>query len=180
MPTVALVGETIAEEALFSMHATGPSTRQGRTLKHGDSFAVLDSHGDMGAAADVADGLFHCDTRFLSRLELRLNGTAPLLLGSNVSDDNATLNVDLTNPDILIGERLFCRKDTLHIVRTLFVWRGRFYQRLGVRNHGEEEIDFELSFIFASDFADIFEVRGLQRERHGITSIELEAHARSS
>ena len=62
---MALVGETIAEEALFSVHATGPSTRQRRTLKHGDSFAVLDSHGDMGAVADVADGLFHCDTRFL-------------------------------------------------------------------------------------------------------------------
>jgi hypothetical protein len=64
MPTVALVGETIAEEALFSMHDTGPSTRQGRTLKHGDSFAVLDSHGDMGAVAGGAEGLFHCDTRF--------------------------------------------------------------------------------------------------------------------
>ena len=175
MPTVALVGETIAEEALFSVHATGPSTRQRRTLKHGDSFAVLDSHGDMGAVADVADGLFHCDTRFLSRLELRLNGIAPLLLGSNVSDDNSTLNVDLTNPDILIGERLLCKKDTLHIVRTLFVWRGRFYQRLGVRNHGEEEINFELSCIFASDFADIFEVRGLERERHGTTSIGLKS-----
>ena len=172
---MALVGETIAEEALFSVHATGPSTRQRRTLKHGDSFAVLDSHGDMGAVADVADGLFHCDTRFLSRLELRLNGIAPLLLGSNVSDDNSTLNVDLTNPDILIGERLLCKKDTLHIVRTLFVWRGRFYQRLGVRNHGEEEINFELSFIFASDFADIFEVRGLERERHGTTSIGLKS-----
>src|SRR6478736_3797652 len=175
MPTVALVGETIAEEALFSVHTMGTSTRQRRTLKHGDSFAVLDSHGDMGAVADVADGLFHCDTRFLSRLELRLNGTAPLLLGSNVSDDNSTLNVDLTNPDILIGERLLCKKDTLHIVRTLFVWRGRFYQRLGVRTHGEEEINFELSFIFASDFADIFEVRGLQRERHGTTSIGLKS-----
>src|SRR6476619_5268788 len=175
MPTVALVGETIAEEALFSVHATGPSTRQRRTLKHGDSFAVFDGHGDMGAVADVADGLFHCDTRFLSRLELRMNGTAPLLLGSNVSDDNSTLNVDLTNPDILIGERLLCKKDTLHIVRTLFGWRGRFYQRLGVRNHGEEEINFELSFIFASDFADIFEVRGLQRECHGTTSIGLKS-----
>ena len=172
---MALVGETIAEEALFSVHATGPSTRQRRTLKHGDSFAVLDSHGDMGAVADVADGLFHCDTRFLSRLELRLNGIAPLLLGSNVSDDNSTLNVDLTNPDILVGERLLCKKDTLHIVRTLFVWRGRFYQRLGVRNHGEEEINFELSCIFASDFADIFEVRGLERERHGTTSIGLKS-----
>src|SRR6476661_4420589 len=165
MPTVALVGETIAEEALFSVHATGPSTRQRRTLKHGESFAVLDSHGDMGAVADVADGLFHCDTRFLSRLEIRLNGNAPLLLGSNVSDATSILNADLTNPDILVGERLVCRKDTLHLGRTSFIWRGKAYQRLVIRNHGDEEINFELMIMFASDFADIFEVRGLRRAR---------------
>src|SRR5262249_51761103 len=155
MPTVAVVGDTIAE-ALFSIPATGPSTRPRRTLKHGDSFVVMDSYGDMGVVPGGADGLFHCDTRFLSRLAFRLNGGAPLLLGSNVSDDNSTLNVDLTNADIFVGERLVYRKDTLHIVRTIFVWRGRTYQRLGIRNHGDEEIDFELSVAFGSDFSDIF------------------------
>jgi glycogen debranching enzyme len=149
MPIVEFVGDTIAE-AEFSIPATGPSTRPRRTLKHGDSFAVLDSHGDMGAVAGGADGLFHCDTRFLSRLELRFNGAEPLLLGSNVSDDNSRLNVDLTNPDILIGERYVCRKDTIHIVRTIFLWRGRAYQRLGIRNHGDEHINFELSILFGS------------------------------
>lgn len=172
MPIVEFVGDTIAE-AEFSIPATGPSTRPRRTLKHGDSFAVLDSHGDMGAVAGGADGLFHCDTRFLSRLELRFNGAEPLLLGSNVSDDNSRLNVDLTNPDILVGERYVCRKDTIHIVRTIFLWRGRAYQRLGIRNHGDEHINFELSILFGSDFADIFEVRGLQRERRGNAEIDL-------
>jgi glycogen debranching enzyme len=58
-------------------------------------------------------------------------------------------------------------------VRTTFLWRGIAYQRLGLCNHGDEQINFELSIIFASDFADIFEVRGLQRERHGIGEIEV-------
>ena len=166
------VSDTIAETQ-FSMPATGPSTRPRCTLKHGDSFAVLDSHGDIGAVAGGADGLFHCDTRFLSRLELRFNGASPLLLGSNVSDDNSRLNADLTNPDIFVGDRFVCRKDTLHIVRTTFLWRGRAYQRFGLRNHGDEDISFELSILFASDFADIFEVRGLQREHHGSSDVHL-------
>ena len=34
---------------------------------------MLDSCGDLGASAGGPDGLFHCDTRFLSRLELLLN-----------------------------------------------------------------------------------------------------------
>ncbi len=149
------------------------AARPKRTLKHGDSFAVLDSHGDIGASADGSDGFFHCDTRFLSRLELRFNRMAPLLLGSNITDDNAILTADLTNPDIFVDHRCVLRKDTLHIVRTTFVSNGDIYQRLGLQNHGETPVDFELSIIFASDFADIFEVRGIQREQRGASSIDI-------
>ncbi len=158
-------------EPVFSTDAQGSSARPRQTLKHGDSFAVLDSHGDIGASVGEADGLFHCDTRFLSHLELRVNRMAPLLLGSNLSDDNTTLNVDLTNPDI-ISDRLVLRKDTLHIVRTTFLWEGRLYQRVGIRNHSEEAVDLEASILFASDFADIFEVRGFERTRRGAFEVE--------
>ena len=34
-------------------------------------------------------------------------------------------------------------------------------------NHGAEPVSFTLSLAFASDFADIFEVRGIKRERRG-------------
>jgi glycogen debranching enzyme-like protein len=95
-----LLVDTIPE-APFYIPATGPATRPRRTLKHDDTFLVLDSHGDIGASAGGADGLFHCDTRFLSHLELLLNGMQPLLLGSNVRDDNTQLTVDLTNPDVI-------------------------------------------------------------------------------
>src|ERR1700730_14969829 len=125
----------ITPEAPFYIPATGPATRPRRTLKHDDTFLVLDSHGDIGASADGADGLFHCDTRFLSHLELRLNGMAPLLLGSNVSDEISILNVDLTNADTCVENQLVLRKDTLHIIRTTLVWSGNLYQRLGIRNH---------------------------------------------
>ncbi len=63
----------------FYIAATGPETRVRRTLKHGDTFLVIDAHGDIGAAAGTSDGLFHRDTRFLSQLELRVNGMQPLL-----------------------------------------------------------------------------------------------------
>ena len=149
------------------------AARPKRTLKHGDSFAVIDSHGDIGASADGSDGFFHCDTRFLSRLELRFNRMPPLLLGSNITDDNAILTADLTNPDIFVDHQRVLRKDTLHIVRTTFVSSGNIYQRLGLQNHGEEPVEFELSIIFASDFADIFEVRGIQRDQRGASSIDV-------
>ena len=64
----------IIAEAPFSIASTGPSARPRRTLKHNDTFAVFDSHGDMGASAGGPDGLFDHDTRYLSRLELLING----------------------------------------------------------------------------------------------------------
>src|SRR5712692_2196477 len=114
--------EAVAEDP-FYIPATALTSRPRRILKHGDSFIVLDSHGDIGASAGGTDGLFHCDTRFLSHLELLLNGAQPLLLGSNVRDDNTLLTVDLTNPDTYLDNHLVLPKDTLHVVRTIFLWR---------------------------------------------------------
>src|SRR5213595_3561978 len=125
-----------APEGPFYIPATGPASRPRRTLKHGDTFIVVDSHGDIGASPGGTDGLFHADTRFLSRLELLLNGLQPLLLDSNVRDDNAWLTVDQTNPDIYDDGRIVLEKDTVHIIRTVFLWRGTAYQRFAIRNYG--------------------------------------------
>jgi glycogen debranching enzyme len=163
-----LLLDTVSETP-FYIPATGPATRPRRTLKHDNTFVVLDAHGDIGASAGGTDGLFHCDTRFLSRLELLLNGMQPLLLGSNVRDDNTSLTVDLTNPDVYVESHLVLPKDTLHVVRTIFLWRDTACQRLAIRNHGERPVDVRLTLLFDSDFADLFEVRGLQRARRGAT-----------
>ena len=162
---VELVGETP-----FYIPATGSASRPRRTLKCGDTFIVTDSHGDIGTSAGDPDGLFHADTRFLSLFELRLNGEHPLLLGSNVRDDNTWLAVDLTNPDFYADGQITLLKDIVHIARTLFLWSGTAYQRLALRNHGDRPLMLELSLHFDNDFADLFEVRGMRRPRRGIAS----------
>ncbi|TPQ31785.1 amylo-alpha-1,6-glucosidase [Bradyrhizobium guangdongense] len=158
--------EVVAEQP-FYIPMTGPAARPRRSLKHDDTFIVLDSHGDIGASAGGPDGLFHCDTRYLARLELVLDDLQPLLLGSNLRDDNSALTVDLTNPDIYRQGRIVLQKDMLHIVRTIFLWRGTAYQRIGVQNHGDRPASFEMTLLFDSDFADLFEVRGEKRKRRG-------------
>src|SRR5881275_2931395 len=152
---------------------TGPAARPRRSLKHDDTFIVLDGHGDIGASAGGPDGLFNCDTRYLARLELLLDDMQPLLLGSNLRDDNSGLTVDLTNPDIYRDGRIVLQKDMLHIVRTLFLWRGTAYQRIGLQNHGDRLASFDLTLLFDNDFADLFEVRGEERPRRGTGSSKL-------
>src|SRR5262245_45831635 len=84
----------------FYIQATDPVTRPRHSLKNNDTFFVLDSYGDVGASPGGPDGLFHCDTRFLSHFELVLNGTQFLLLGSRVNEGNSAFTADLTNADI--------------------------------------------------------------------------------
>jgi glycogen debranching enzyme len=164
--------EPVAESP-FYIPMTGPAARPRRSLKHDDTFIVLDSHGDIGASAGGPDGLFNADTRYLARLELSLDEVQPLLLGSNLRDDNSSLTVDLTNPDIYRNGRIVFQKDLLHIVRSIFLWRGIAYQRIGLQNHGEQTASFDLTLSFDNDFADLFEVRGEKRPRRGVGSSRL-------
>jgi glycogen debranching enzyme len=178
MAVEAMIPKTIREaevvmESPFYIPMTGPAARPRRSLKHDDTFIVLDSHGDIGASAGGPDGLFNADTRYLARLELVLDEVQPLLLGSNLRDDNSALTVDLTNPDVYRNGRIVLQKDILHIVRTIFLWRGTAYQRIGVQNHGDRPASFDLTLLFDSDFADLFEVRGEKRPRRGIGSSRL-------
>ena len=160
-------------ESPFYIPMTGPATRQRRSLKHDDTFIVLDSHGDIGASAGGPDGLFNADTRYLARLEMVLDEVQPLLLGSNLRDDNSALTVDLTNSDVYRNGRLVLQKDTLHIVRSIFLWRGTAYQRIALQNHGDRPASFDLTLLFDNDFADLFEVRGERRPRRGVGSSRL-------
>ncbi len=144
-------------------------------MKQDDAFLVLDSHGDMGVSAGGPDGLFLRDTRYLSRFELLVNGVAPLVLGSTLSNDSCVLRVDLTNPDFRDGDLVVLSKNLLHIGRTLFISRETLHQRLTLHNYGAETIQLLLSLAFESDFADVFEVRGVVRGRRGTSRTEANA-----
>src|SRR6202790_4782315 len=150
----------LVSESPFYIPMTGHAAMPRRALKHDDTFVVLDSHGDIGASAGGPDGLFNADTRYLARLELVLDGVQPLLLGSNLRDDNSALTVDLTNPDVYRNERIVLQKDMLHIVRTIFLWRGTAYQRIGLQNHGDRRGRVALALLFCNHFAALFFVGG--------------------
>jgi glycogen debranching enzyme len=155
------------DETPFYIPALDAPARPRRNLKHNDIFAVFDSHGDIGASVGGEDGLFDFDTRYLSHLELLISGSRPLLLHSAVDDANLNYTVDLTNPDIYVDGRIVLPKDTIHISRTIYLSDGALRERMDLKNHGSETVTFSLTLSFASDFADIFEVRGIRRLRRG-------------
>jgi glycogen debranching enzyme len=138
-----------------------------RTLKQGDTFALFDMLGDVVEPGMTPGGMFHNDTRYLSGVQLLIDGQRPLLLSSAVENDNVVLIVDLSNPDIYLGGKIVLPRETLHVRRSKFLWDGTCHERIAVHNFGPDAQKCFLSLNFSADFADLFEVRGMQRPRRG-------------
>lgn len=151
----------------YILSTSGRLDDRTRVLKHGDTFAILDRYGDIEDIGSSGLGLYHQDTRFLSRLALRLEGRRPLLLSSTIKDDNLVLTVDLANPDIWRDGDLVMPHGTVHFLRSKLLWQATCHERLRVHNFGASAVEFTLTLDLEADFADMFEVRGVERRRRG-------------
>jgi len=137
-----------------------------RVLKQGEAFAIVDRSGDIHGLGRGEQGLFVRGTRFLSAFEVSFVSSRLLLLGSAARDDTPVLIVHLTNPDVRRGPVLL-ERGLLHVERTKTLREDGLDERIEVANFGMEPIEASLRVAFASDFADIFEVRGLKRAQRG-------------
>ena len=135
------------------------------TVKDDDLFLVTDTLGNISGCSlndgNPSMGLLCCDTRFLSRLELQIDGHSPVLL-SSTAEKGYSLSILSTNPRI--EDRL--KADTVGIRREL-VLNGALFEELEVSNYSTSSVSFELSISFDADFADLFEVRGYDRQKRG-------------
>ena len=151
----------------YILSTSGRVDDRTRVLKSGDTFAVFDRFGDIETLGPPELGIYHRDTRFLSRLALRLEGQRPLLLSSTIKEDNAPLAVDLTNTDLHHAGEVVTPRGTIHIFRSKVLWEATCYERLRIHNYGRSAVDLSFTVEFDADYADLFEVRGVQRERRG-------------
>ncbi|ABA24321.1 Amylo-alpha-1,6-glucosidase [Trichormus variabilis ATCC 29413] len=135
------------------------------TVKDDDLFLVTDTIGNISGCSlndgNPSMGLFCCDTRFLNRLELQIDGRSPVLL-SSTAEKGFALSVLCTNPRI--DERM--KADSVSIRREL-VLNGALFEEIEVANYSTTTVAFELSISFDADFVDLFEVRGYDRDKRG-------------
>jgi len=136
-------------------------------LKQGDSFALFSHYGDIEQIGLGEEGIYHKGTRFVSRLEFFLFDAKPFFLSSGVREDNILLTVDLTNPDTIVSKNLFLPRGSIHVLRSKFLFEGGYYECIKIQNFALFPISLPFSIAFDADFADIFEVRGVRRERRG-------------
>ena len=127
---------------------------------------MFDHAGTIRQAGLGELGIYHEGTRFLSRFEIALERQRPLLLGSTVRSDNVLI-VDFANPDMPEFRGGHLPRDTVHMFASSFLWNGAWHARIRLHNFALGPLELELALLFAADFIDIFEVRGMRRERRG-------------
>jgi glycogen debranching enzyme len=120
------------------------------SLVEGSSFCISGRSGDM--APGSPQGLFFRDTRFLSRLELRVNGQPPEPLAASIPEPFSAVMVSRTRP------RVGHADSTLVLFRRRYIGRG-MREDLEIRNYGAEPAYCSLELLVEADFSDLFEVK---------------------
>ncbi|HEY3855452.1 MAG TPA: amylo-alpha-1,6-glucosidase [Verrucomicrobiae bacterium] len=162
------MSEIIEVQGQYYIRASASIADAGtRVLKHGDTFSIFDRHGDIRPLGFENQGLFCDGTRYLSRWKFRINGVSPLLLSSNVKEDNDLLVVDMTNTALPIAGGKVIPHGAIHIVRTILLWEGDFFERIEISSFALQPILFTVDLDFDADYVDLFEIRGTKREKHG-------------
>lgn len=140
------------------------------TLVEGSAFCISGRSGNIHP--NDPEGLFFRDTRFLSRLELRVNDSEPEPLSAMPLDPFSASFVSRDQPAP--------GKADSHLV----VFRNRYIglgmrEDLVIRNFGDEPAFCTVELVVDCDFADIFEVKEMRVQKVGALSMETE-HGRLS
>lgn len=125
------------------------------------NFAVSDRAGDIQPGS--YHGFFVDDTRFLSRLTLRIGGKRPETL-STVADDHGSATFYLANPAL---GRL--APSSMVIIRDRSV-TDVLTERIRLISYAPATQRVRLTVSVGVDFADIFEVRGWRRLQRSIVA----------
>ncbi|MBD2178641.1 amylo-alpha-1,6-glucosidase [Pseudanabaena sp. FACHB-1998] len=142
------------------------------TLKDDDLFLITDTLGNISDLScrsggfEDSMGLFCRDTRFLSRLELQIDGRSPISFSSTAHKGFA-MSVLCSNPVINNSEGQQILSETIGIRREIVI-KGGLFEEIQVTNYNTYPVDFTLSLSFDADFQDLFEVRGAKREKRGV------------
>ena len=81
--------------------------------------------------------------------------------------NNFLFTGDLANLDVSRGNEVVIPRGTLHVLRSRFLWKNACHEELEFVNHGLSDLVIPFRLTFNADFTDIFEVRGMHREKRG-------------
>jgi glycogen debranching enzyme len=135
-------------------------TRGTINVLEGNTFVVSRPNGDVDAGPGEPHGLFHRDTRHLSRWLLTVDGKQ---LDPLSTDDTKSFSASFF---LVPGTGSEYTDASLSVIRRRVVGDG-FFEELTVLNHGTEAIRPEIAIAAGADFADLFEVKDATIKKPG-------------
>ncbi|MDH4076690.1 MAG: amylo-alpha-1,6-glucosidase, partial [Acidimicrobiia bacterium] len=113
---------------------------------------VSDRLGDLDASLTDSHGLFHSDTRYLSRFRLTVNEVSPTVLSVDDSAHYAAQFFLVQPTGSVIDD------SQLAVLRRRSIDLG-FREEITVLSHSRQPMDVDLQIEVAADCADLFEVK---------------------
>jgi glycogen debranching enzyme len=135
-------------------------------LIRGRTFFVSDRSGNLMPPGAPHVGLFREDTRYLSQIELLVNGFPPSVLSATTEGAYAN-RVELTVKGSLPGEGLDIPVNTVFVHREQILESEGLHDILQIQNFHSERAHLVVEITYESDFMDIFQVRGIIRGKSG-------------
>jgi glycogen debranching enzyme len=149
--------------------------RDALIIREQELFLLTDTEGHVEVGNDSGFGLYHQDTRYLSGWELTLVGVEPVVLLST-AEEAFWMEQVMTNPELVSDAGETLPSGSLQIRRQRVLDRS-MVETTRFTNYSAEELALTVQYGFASDFADIFEIRGIHRTRPGIVlESQLQTH----
>jgi glycogen debranching enzyme len=136
------------------------------TLIDGKTFLSTTIAGDIMPPGAPDVGFFHDDTRFLSRLELRVDGYRTVVLSSSTEQTFAS-QIELTTGKGTMRETYEIPENTVHIRREQLLSSETLFDNFSFENFNFHELELNIELAYEADFMDVFQVRGVAREKLG-------------
>jgi glycogen debranching enzyme len=143
-----------------------PRKAHNLTLIDGKTFLSTTLSGDIMPPGAPDAGLFYDDTRFLSRLELRVGGYRTVVLSSS-TEQTFVSQIELTTGQITLRETYEIPENTVHIRREQLLASDIFYDSLTFENFNFNDVMLDIELAYEADFMDVFQVRGVARQQLG-------------
>lgn len=137
-------------------------------LKDNELFAILDDTGESPRIYDRELGFYYRDTRYLDIWELNVNGSAATALSCEPHLRANSYVFVMTNKDIVsLDYEQRIPRDRLKIERIISLDHDQVIEQVEIKNYDAVTHRIEIERRAGSRFHDIFEVRGMRRERRG-------------
>ena len=137
-------------------------------IKDGNIFLVTESDGSIPVKDGHGYGLYYHDCRYLNGYQMQIADAAPIVL-AGVTGSLGCATLELTNPHLEFGEGKQLPSGQIGISwdRQLDPDGIRLVDHISIKNYALTRVKFLITLAFASEFDDIFAVRGLFTERPG-------------